>query len=339
MNKNMSEFMELLEHYFTVYLPSSVGASANTITSYKYTFKLLLRFLDEKCSLAPDRITFAALNYETITDFLEWLEVERTCSVSTRNQRLAALSAFSAYAQSRSFDAACCFRKDINKIPAKKRNQPTRTVFSLDEVKLLLSIPDTKSKIGLRDKTLLSVMYASGARAQEMCNLTVADVRFDKEVTTLTLKGKGGKYRYIGIPSAPANILRQYIAARGIERHLDEFVFPSQTHAQMTVSCVEGIFKKYVSLARKLRPNLLREKSYSPHSMRHSTATHMLEAGVPLIVIKNFLGHSSLQTTQVYAAVSQNTLNKHIQDWNRKWFSDDAHLECQLKSGVPSFLI
>lgn len=115
-------------------------------------------------------------------------------------------------------------------------------------MKLLLSIPDTKSKIGLRDKTLLSVMYASGARAQEMCNLTVADVRFDKEVTTLTLKGKGGKYRYIGIPSAPANILRQYIAARGIERHLDEFVFPSQTHAQMTVSCVEGIFKNMFRL-------------------------------------------------------------------------------------------
>ena len=84
MNKNMSEFMELLEHYFTVYLPSSVGVSPNTITSYKYAFKLLLRFLGEKYSLAPDRITFADLNYETITNFLEWLEVERTCSVSMR---------------------------------------------------------------------------------------------------------------------------------------------------------------------------------------------------------------------------------------------------------------
>ena len=243
------------------------------------------------------------------------------------------------YAQSRSFDAACCFRKDINKIPAKKQGQPTRTAFSLNEVKLLLSLPDTKSKIGLRDRTLLSVMYASGARAQEMCNLTVADVRFDKETATLTLKGKGGKYRHIGIPTAPAKILKQYIVFREIDRCFDKFVFPSQTHAQMTVSCVEGIFKKYVSLARKRHPNLFRAKSYSPHSMRHSTATHMLEAGVPLIVIKNFLGHSSLQTTQVYAAVSQCTLNKHIQDWNKKWFSDDGSLEHQLKAEIPSFLI
>lgn len=120
---------------------------------------------------------------------------------------------------------------------------------------------------------------------------------------------------------------------------LRQVCFPSQTHAQMTVSCVEGIFKKYVSLARKRHPNLFRAKSYSPHSMRHSTATHMLEAGVPLIVIKNFLGHSSLQTTQVYAAVSQCTLNKHIQDWNKKWFSDDGSLEHQLKAEIPSFLI
>ena len=107
----------------------------------------------------------------------------------------------------------------------------------------------------------------------------------------------------------------------------------------IVISCVEGIFKKYVSLARKRHPNLFRAKSYSPHSMRHSTATHMLEAGVPLIVIKNFLGHSSLQTTQVYAAVSQCTLNKHIQDWNKKWFSDDGSLEHQLKAEIPSFLI
>lgn len=100
-----------------------------------------------------------------------------------------------------------------------------------------------------------------------------------------------------------------------------------------------AVCDKYVSLARKRHPNLFRAKSYSPHSMRHSTATHMLEAGVPLIVIKNFLGHSSLQTTQVYAAVSQCTLNKHIQDWNKKWFSDDGSLEHQLKAEIPSFLI
>lgn len=340
MKKNTSNFMDLLEHYFCIYLPCSMGASPNTITSYKYTFKLLLRFLEEKYSLPPDKITFTDLNYKTLTDFLDWIEAERSCSISTRNQRLAALSAFASYAQSRSFDAACCFRRDINKIPAKRHPATTRTVFLLDEVKLLLSLPDPDSKIGLRDRTLLSVMYASGARAQEMCNLTVADVRFVKETANLTLKGKGGKHRYIAIPAAPANMLRQFIIARGIERHFDEFVFPSQTHPQMSVSCIEGIFKKYISQAKQIRPDLFREMHYSPHSMRHSTATHMLEAGVPLIVIKNFLGHVSLQTTQIYASVSQSTLNKHIQDWNEKWFSDiDEKTTQQPGSKVPGFLL
>lgn len=339
--KKSSEFMGLLENYFTTYLPYSVGAARNTIISYKYTFKLLLKFLDEKYNLSADKITFDTLNYDTLSDFLMWIEVERNCSVSTRNQRLAAISAFSEYAQNRNFDAACRFRHDVNKIPTKKRCQKSRAIFSLPEVKLLLSLPDEKTRIGLRDKVLLSVMYASGARAQEICNLTLADVRSNDGSATLTLKGKGGKHRCIGIPATPTGILKQYIAARHIEQRYDQYIFPSQTHAQMTVSCIEGIFKKYVTIARQMRPDLFREKSYPPHSMRHSTATHMLEAGVPLIVIKNFLGHSSLKTTQIYAEVSQHTLDKHIREWNRKWFSDcNTEKNCQHGGDrIPSFLL
>ena len=339
--KKASEFMNLLENYFTTYLPYSVGAAENTIISYKYTFKLLLRFLDEKYDLPPDKITFGSLDHDTLSCFLLWIEVERNCSAATRNQRLAALSSFSAYAQNRSFDAACRFRHDVNKIPAKKKQTKRRAIFSLPEVKMLLDLPDERTKTGLRDKVLLSIMYASGARAQEMCNLTVADVRFNDGSAILTLKGKGGKHRCIGIPDVPAKILQQYIMTKHIERCFEQHVFSSQTHPQMTVSCVEGIFKKYVAQARQMRPDLFRESSYPPHSMRHSTATHMLEAGVPLIVIKNFLGHSSLKTTQIYAEVSQNTLDKHIRAWNKKWFSDcNAEKMAQHdERQIPSFLL
>ena len=339
--KNSSEFLDLLENYFTVYLPCSVGASHNTITSYKYTFKLLFKFLDEQHGLCSDKTTFAVLNYDALSGFLEWLETERNCSISTRNQRLAALSAFSVYAQNRNFNAARCFRREVSQIPAKKQRQKSRAIFNLEEVKLLLSLPVGKTKIEARDRVLLSVMYATGARAQEICDLTVADIRFGKESTTLMLKGKGGKYRHIGIPLAPSIILRNYIAARGIERQYAQFIFPSQTHAQMTVSCVEGIFKKYITLAKQAYPDLFREKNYSPHSMRHSTATHMLEAGVPLIVIKNFLGHSSLQTTQIYTEISQDTLDRHIKEWNKKWFSDCSSDDSQQLGGkkIPHFLL
>jgi integrase len=108
----------------------------------------------------------------------------------------------------------------------------------------------------------------------------------------------------------------------------------------MTVSCIEGIFKKYVGLAREAHQNLFREKSYPPHAMRHSTATHMLEAGVPLAVIKNFLGHTSLQSTQIYAEVTQNTLNKHIKIWNDKWQlpAEDTAALPERSSKIPDFL-
>lgn len=340
MKKNSSEFMELLENYFTVYLPCSVGASLNTVTSYKFSFVLLLKFLNEQYGISADKITFSTLNYDILNGFFSWLETERKCSISTRNQRLAALSAFSTYAQNRNFDAASIFRRDINKIPTKKRHQKPRAIFSLEEVKMLLNIPEGKTKTEVRDKVLLSIMYATGARAQEICDLTVADVKFNGNTATFVLKGKGGKYRHIGIPAAPAAMLRNYIAARKIEKQYTRHIFSSQTHEQMTVSCLEGIFKKYIVIAKQGYPDLFKEESYPPHSMRHSTATHMLEAGIPLIVIKNFLGHSSLQTTQIYAEVSQNTLNKYIKEWNEKWFSgcEDKLNTKVIQEEIPTFL-
>jgi site-specific recombinase XerD len=89
----------------------------------------------------------------------------------------------------------------------------------------------------------------------------------------------------------------------------------------MTTSCVTEIFKKYISLAKEQNPMLFREASYTPHSMRHTTATHMLESGVPLMAIKNFLGHASIHTTERYAALTQATVNNYIRDWNSKWFT------------------
>ena len=117
---------------------------------------------------------------------------------------------------------------------------------------------------------------------------------------------------------------RSIIARRRIVAEPDRHVFSSQTHEKMTVSCIEGIFNKYVHLAKDENPKLFKESSYPPHSMRHSTASHMLEAGVPLVVIKNFLGHKSLQSTQIYAELSQNTVDKHLKEWNAKWFFHDS---------------
>lgn len=335
-----STFLELLDRFITNHLPYSVGASPNTITSYKYAFRLLLEFMYSKKGIPADKITFEQLNFNAVTEFLDWIEKDRGCSASTKNQRLSAIISFSEYAQNRDFDAASVFRKGVIKIPIKKVQKKQRAVLSVQEVSILLRLPDDNKGIGLRDKVLLSLMYASGARAQEICDLTVGNIQFTMKEATMNIKGKGGKSRRIGIPDNCATILKKYVSHRRVDSNPDKHVFSSQTHEQMTVSCIEGIFKKYVRLAKAENPALFREDSYPPHSMRHSTASHMLEAGVPIVVIKNFLGHASLQTTQIYAELSQNTVDKHLKEWNEKWFSSDSEAmkESIKKNEMPEFL-
>lgn len=320
MKNSQSTFLNLLNSYFIQYLPISFGASPNTIKSYKYTFILLFRFFEEK-GKSPDKIGFKDLSMNTILDFLSWLEISRNCSRSTRNQRLAALLSFSKYAQNRNFEAASMFRSEILKIPVKKSVKSHKAYFSIEEVGILLNLPDLRQHFGFRDQVILCVLYASGARAQELCDLKVKNVISSKEKTVLVITGKGEKTRRILIPDTCSKLLLEFIKRRKIENKPEAHIFSSLTHEHMTISCVNEIVKKYVKLGKEKFPSLFMENGYSPHSWRHSVAVHMIEAGISLVVIKNFLGHSSITTTQIYAELSQASVDKKIKEWNEKWFS------------------
>lgn len=338
MSKRKISFMTLLEDYFETYLPYSRGLSPNTINSYKQSFLLLLRFLLVEKNKKADDIKFSDLSYDTLLDFFNWLETERLCKPITRNQRLSALSAFSEYAQNRDFDAASIFRSAIIRIPVKKHKKNSRAVFTRQEIKIILSLPDENYETGLRDKVLLSFMYATGARAQEICDLKVRDLRIDATSASVTLTGKGSKTRQIGITGNLAETLKRYIKHRHIDSFPNRHIFSSQTHEQMTISCVEGIYKKYVTLARRNNTKLFHADSYPPHSMRHSTACHLLEAGVDIVTIKNILGHVSLQTTQIYAEMSQDTVDQKLREWNETWFGENKAIEMKKTEDIPDFL-
>ena len=338
MSKRKVTFMTLLKDYFETYMPYSRGLSPNTINSYKQSFLLLLRFMLEEKGKKSDDIRFSDLNYDTLLDFFNWLERDRLCKPTTRNQRLSALSAFSEYAQNRDFDAASVFRSAIIRVPVKKGMQKTRAVFTRQEIKILLELPDESYETGLRDKVLLSFMYATGSRAQEICDLKVRDLRIDVNSASVILTGKGSKTRQVGIPVKLAGTLQSYIKHKHIESFPNRHIFSSQTHEQMTISCVEGIYKKYVSLAKKNNPELFLADSYPPHSMRHSTACHLLEAGVDIVTIKNILGHVSVQTTQIYAEMSQNTVDQKLREWNETWFGENRKIEIKKSVNIPDFL-
>ena len=338
-----NDFMNLLAKFFTEFLPITVNASPNTIQSYKCTFRLLFRYISEKSK--NSRISFETLDFELLTDFFEWLLNVRKNSRSTAKQRMGALSSFADFAQNYSLEAGYIFRNSLSKISKaslrRVKNAP-RCSFTREELKILFSLPDTTDTIGWRDLVLLTVMYASGARAQEICNLTVGDIAHDSNGNAvLTLVGKGNKSRRVRITTESSALLYKYISFRKISDCRNRHVFSSQRNEQISISCIEEIYAKYIATAKTNFPNLFCSGRYTPHVMRHTTATHLIEAGVPLVIVKNILGHSSIQSTQIYLDISQQAVDKAMQAWNEKWFSSDKLINEGLPKSndtIPEFL-
>jgi len=319
MRKRTASLLKLLAEYFESYLPAVKGVSGNTITSYQYAFSLLFEFMGSEKGLTADKVSFGDLDENSILGFLHWLEATRGCGIKTRNQRRAAIMSFAKYA-ARSFSGeTISFYSDIAGIPPKRVPKTSEIkYFTRDEIGILLTLPNTVRRIGQRNITMMSVLYSSGARAQEICDLTVNDIIFGK-TTQLRLVGKGRKARTVAIPGNCAKILRDYIVdARGFdiygERDRLRHVFPTQTHEKMSVSCVEEVVKKYVMIAKKSYPSMFRQNKYSPHSFRHSIAVHMLECGESIAVIKAFLGHASITTTMIYTSVTSEIANRYLKD-------------------------
>jgi integrase/recombinase XerD len=309
--KKLNVFLDTMSSYLTKYTVVTRGLSENTIRSYTYTFQLLFVFLKEEKDIHPEKVQFKALDRNILEQFLFWLEESRECSVSTRNQRLSGLSSFAKYAVNMEPVVAAVFYNSIIGIPKKKTGEIVPIYFTKEEISIMLHLPTGKGNAVYRNRALLSVLYATGARAQELCDIRVRDIHFGDK-TSIKLVGKGGKARIVTIPAQCAALLKDYLSSVNKLKSFDYHVFSSQTNEHMTISCVEEIVKKYLLIAKMENPTLFREKKYTPHSFRHTIAVHMLEAGIPLPVIKNFLGHSSIEVTMIYATVSDELKNKYL---------------------------
>ena len=311
-------FTNLIDTYSNQ-LTSVEGCSPNTEKSYKDCYALLFIYIEDTMGITHDKITFSMLTSTVLTGFLDWLEKERKCSVLTRNQRRAALCSFAKYASKMNYRAAGGFYTEMNKVPKKRGSGKKKSFFTLKELQIILSLPKLHTLVGRRDSVLLITMYFTGTRAQEICDLRVKDIEFlDNGSARVTIHGKGDKRRILPIPVPVTQKLKDYLSYQGISKNKEAYVFSSQTHSQMSISCVEEIYKKYIEAAKKENPVLFPNDNYTPHSMRHTTAVHMLEAGISLPKIQRFLGHASIATTQIYAEITQANLDKTMKEWNEK---------------------
>lgn len=302
--KQANDFARLLSGFLNNYLPYEKGVSPNTIKSYSYTFILFIRFMHMIRGIPVTKLSFTHLNKDLVVGFLDWLQKERKCSESTRNQRLAAISSFIKYSEYMApghlFDC-----QQILSIPAKKTESKVLNYLSIDGMKLLLQQPDTQKTKGLRDLVLLSLMYESAARVQEIIDLTPSSLFIKSKPYRVILHGKGNKYRSIPLPDKQVELLSQYMIRGDLlnRENAQKPLFPNYQGQKMTRNGINNILLKYVTMAHEKNSSLVPDH-LSCHSIRHSKAMYLLESKVELMHIRDFLGHKSVLTTERYARMN-----------------------------------
>lgn len=296
-----TDFAVFLHRFLTSHLAGLRGCSTNTITSYRDSFKLLIVFFGDVRTVPPDKLTLDLIDDDAIVGFLDWLEGERRNSVSTRNQRLAAISSFFRWLQTQD-PARMASCQNILAIPAKKHAQPGVNHLTVTQTRALLAQPDRSTRKGRRDATLLATLYDTAARVQEFADLTVRDIRLEPPALAV-LTGKGRKTRHVPVGDNTTALLSAYLAEHGLDKpgHDDHPLFVNQHQSKLSRGGIAWIIRKYQALTGD--PALLNADIH-PHVLRHSKAMHLCDANIPLPYIRDILGHVDLSTTEIYARAS-----------------------------------
>ena len=302
-----------LTQFLGKYLSGEKNASRHTIQSYSLTFKLLLTFIESEKRIMPEQLSMAHLTRDMVIDFLDWLETVRNCGITTRNQRLVAIHSFVRFVQKQYPENLLEFQKILN-IPDKKCAKTVVPFLTGEEMRILLSMPDPSTQSGFRDTVMLAVLYDSAARVQEIIDLKVKDLRLDKPAV-IALHGKGQKTRYVPIMEKTQNLLETYLEKKHRSSGTsdgEQYVFENQKKQQLSRWGISYMINKYVNMTR-LSDGFNIRFSVTPHVFRHSKSVHLLQSGVNLIYIRDFLGHSDCSTTQIYAKADTETRRKAIE--------------------------
>jgi integrase/recombinase XerD len=304
MSASTTALGSVLTSFFNDHLKLRKGLRPNSITSYADAMRLFLQFTAKTAGKKITQLGLDDLDAGAVSTFLNALEGDRKNAVQSRNQRLAALRVFFEYLGQRFPDRLGQAQK-VAFIP-RKRTQPPETVFlERDEIESTLALLPVEGRYALRDRTLLVFLYNTGARVQEASNLRVSDVHFDP-TPRVHLHGKGDKWRICPLWAETATLIKKLVSARVPTIGPDRPVFVGAKDIALTRFGIYKIIRRYTKHVVKQRSDG-RLKAISPHVWRHSTAVHLLESGVEVNVIRAWLGHASLETTNRYAEITIRT--------------------------------
>jgi site-specific recombinase XerD len=279
----------LMEH-----LVAERNLSRNTQRSYRDTLRLLLPRLAAQAHTPVDALAIEDLSADAVRSFLGAIEQEHGCTITTRNQRLSAIHALARFIGERSPEhLAWC--GEVRRVPFKRTGKNPLTYLEKAEIDALLAAPNLQNEQGQRDHALLLFLYNSGARASEAAAVTISDLDGNARLGgVVKLNGKGGKTRLCPLWPRTMSVLAPLIAGRAHDSH----VFLNRYKAPITRFGIHTMIERYAK-----RTPLLNKKKVSPHTIRHTTATHLLRAGVDINTIRAWLGHVSIDTTNIYAEV------------------------------------
>lgn len=297
MNKvcRVPSFPTLLQDFFVERLMEQRGVSPETISSYRDSFRLFLQFASDRLGRCPSELALTDMDAPLVLAFLRHLEIERHNSTRTRNVRLAALRSFMKYAAHRDITSLAVIHRTLS-VPMKRCDRPMVSFLTRDEIQQILSAPDPDTWSGQRDRVLLATMYNTGARVSEILALRVDDLVLGASPCAHIL-GKGRKERTVPLWRSTARLIKGWLPR--IQDAPSQRLFPNRSGYAMTRSNVADRLRLAVSKATERCPQLAKRR-VSPHVIRHSTATHLLQSGVDLSVIALWLGHESPSTTHGY---------------------------------------
>jgi site-specific recombinase XerD len=297
-----------LQAFFLQWLGQQRNCSANTVRSYRDTWRIFLRFVAKRNDRLVARLTLPDLTATEVLAFLQYMETERKDSIGTRNCRLSALRSFFSYVADRDPSAAAqC--AEVLRIPTKRAIQPAIRALELDEVRAILAQPNRSSPEGQRDHALLFFLYNTGARIQEALDVCPQAIHFDSPAH-VRLLGKGRKERFCPLWPETIDLLKALLKRR--PRAEGEPIFTNRYGEPLGASGFRYKLDQYVAAATKHLPSL-NSKKVTPHRFRHATAVHLVAAGIDVTVIRSWLGHASLDTTNHYAQADIETKRKALE--------------------------
>lgn len=319
MKNNMAQY---ISNFFTEYLRKQRGLSEKTIETYAFSLQNFINYLKKK-GINEKNITPDILDKKTVLDYLNWLEEKNKNSASTRNLRLAVIHTFCEYIMNENVEmyAQC---SEVLKIKYKKNAKQYPEYLNEEEIKKLLSKPDTATKKGLRDLAIIALLYDSGCRISEFIYIRKQDLNIKRK--SLVILGKGRKYREIPLSKRVMDILEKYIKKYNIQNN--EYLFQNSRKECLTRPGVTFIINKYWQMCYISNDDCSRKK-ITPHVLRRSKATHLLENNVNIYYIRDFLGHESVQTTEIYLRTNQEILSKAIILNSKKIIKDNIKKETQ----------